>query len=626
MRALLVDSDELTRTACSALVTAANIDSTALQTIDQLPNVLADSSPDLVIISGDLDGVPGDEIAELVQMCGFDPEFSTVFIARTADSMDCRDQLHSSGLELILPENGGAEFVQRVLWRASCGRIHALENSSLTRRIDRLERVVSALNQHALVSETDGSGVIRHVNEKFCEVSGFSRQELIGRDHRVTNSGMTPEALADMWRTISRGETWHGNICNRARDGRLFWVQTTIVPWSDNNSARYRYYSVRTDITYLKEVERTLSLRGQAIEAATNGITLADMSQPDYPMVEVNSAFERMTGYERTELIGHNCRFLQAGAAQHDKTAEIRQAMAESRPIATVLLNYRKDGTPFWNELRLSPIFDDTGEVTHYLGIQHDVTRYIEAEQAAVEANEAKSRFLSRMSHELRTPLNAVAGFAQLLATDEALSDDQRRNAEEIVSAGNHLVALVDEVLDLSRIENDRLEVQVVVLELGPLLNSCLSQVRGQADARQVVLDWDGRGGWIRGDRTRVHQVLLNLLSNAIKYNREGGRVRIECSAGARGCMRVSVSDSGLGIAPESQRRLFQPFERLESSYSSIEGTGIGLALTERLVDAMDGAIGVDSEPGVGSTFWFELPAAAAADAADGGTQPAGRG
>jgi len=236
----------------------------------------------------------------------------------------------------------------------------------------------------------------------------------------------------------------------------------------------------------------------------------------------------------------------------------------------------------------------------------------VSARETAEAANAAKSEFLSRMSHELRTPLNAILGFAQMLARPgkASLTEQQADNVLEIIKAGQHLLVQVNEVLDLARVESGRIDLSLEPLPLAPLITDCIAQVQPLAAARGIAIAAPlDETMALQGDYTRVKQVLLNLLSNAIKYNRDGGQIHVSAVAAGEQ-MRIEVRDTGRGIAPEKRDRLFKPFERLESSYDGIEGTGIGLALVKRLVEAMGGEIGVDSEEGVGSTFWFVLPAA----------------
>jgi CheY-like chemotaxis protein len=212
------------------------------------------------------------------------------------------------------------------------------------------------------------------------------------------------------------------------------------------------------------------------------------------------------------------------------------------------------------------------------------------------------------MSHELRTPLNAILGFSQLLEMDE-LSTDQRENVAYISQAGRHLLQLINEVLDISRIESGQISISREPVAIDEVLHEVTALVRPLADARRVELDIPEApsGTFVLADRQRLNQVLLNVLSNAVKYNRDGGTIRVDTGPANDGMLRISISDTGYGIAPEHRDRLFRPFDRLGAERSSVEGTGMGLALSKGLVEAMAGSIGVDSVVDVGSSFWIEL-------------------
>lgn len=232
------------------------------------------------------------------------------------------------------------------------------------------------------------------------------------------------------------------------------------------------------------------------------------------------------------------------------------------------------------------------------------------ARHVADHANQAKSEFLSRMSHELRTPLNAVLGFAQLLQMD-ALSEEQRESVEHIDKGGRHLLGLINEVLDIARIEAGRLTISLEPVPVQSLVQESLDLIAPLAAAEQIHLDGhlaDTPGLHVQADRQRLKQILLNLLSNAVKYNRKGGAVTLSYDETPTGRLRINVTDTGPGIAPEKMERLFKPFERLDVDQTGIEGSGLGLALSKRLAEAMGGTLGVESSVGRGSTFWVELP------------------
>jgi signal transduction histidine kinase/ActR/RegA family two-component response regulator len=232
-----------------------------------------------------------------------------------------------------------------------------------------------------------------------------------------------------------------------------------------------------------------------------------------------------------------------------------------------------------------------------------------EARQQAEGANAAKSEFLSRMSHELRTPLNAVLGFGQLLELDD-LTDEQDESVEQIMKAGQHLLGLINEVLDISRIEAGGLSLSLEPVDLCETLHEAIALVRPIAEQRNVRIsaDTEGSSCYVSADRQRLKQVLLNLLSNAVKYNRDGGTVRITLTESSD-TVKVAVADTGEGIAPDKLTKLFQPFERLGADLKQIEGTGLGLVLTKGLVEAMGGQIEAESDDS-GSTFWIKLQAA----------------
>lgn len=232
----------------------------------------------------------------------------------------------------------------------------------------------------------------------------------------------------------------------------------------------------------------------------------------------------------------------------------------------------------------------------------------IAAQKAADEANRAKSEFLSRMSHELRTPLNAVLGFAQLLEMEQP-TPRQAQGLTHILRAGKHLLGLINEVLDLTRIETGRLAMSPEAVNLSDTIGEALDLVQNQAVRQQIVIETQiPNSTFVKADRQHLKQVLLNLLSNAIKYNRVGGNIWVTAAPEPGGIVRIAVRDTGAGIRPEMMPRLFTPFDRLGAEQSDVEGTGLGLALSRRLVFAMQGELGVDSQLNEGSTFWVKLP------------------
>jgi PAS domain S-box-containing protein len=358
----------------------------------------------------------------------------------------------------------------------------------------------------------------------------------------------------------------------------------------------------------------------------------------------VSPNVERLLGYRPEELIGDPAAL--AGTMHPDDWADLlgaerrrlRQRGAPELAGREVELvreaRWRhKDGSYRWFAVALRVAHDERGRPTHSLGHALDITERKSAEEAmlqaraeAVRANQAKSEFLSRMSHELRTPLNAILGFAQLLQMG-ALDREQHDNVEHILRGGRHLLSLINEILDLTRLESGRLlAMSPEPVVVGEVVQECLDLIAPMATEKQIEFQAGeavAATQAVLADRQRFKQVILNLLSNAVKYNRSGGSVVVTVAEAATGRVQISVTDTGPGISEDERSRLFRPFERLQAEQMRVEGTGLGLALSKRLVEAMGGTIGVESTVGVGSTFWVQLTAAERLDVPEPSEVPA---
>jgi PAS domain S-box-containing protein len=335
-----------------------------------------------------------------------------------------------------------------------------------------------------------------------------------------------------------------------------------------------------------------------------------------------NPAAEKMFGYASEEVIGKNVNLLMPTpySARHDDYIKAYLTTGDAKIIGRgrELIGMRKDGATFPMDLSISKM--EINETAMFTGIVRDITEkqqllfQIERARAIAEkANRAKSEFLSSMSHELRTPLNSVLGFSQILMTDPVcpLTEDQMESTKQIHSAGKHLLELINDVLDLSRIEAGKVELETTTLELRDILGECFDLMGPLARAAGISLKQeDFNDVSIMADRTCTKQVLLNLLSNAVKYNQDGGRVTISVAPPDGGHVIVSVADTGIGIPDDRKNELFQPFNRLGAEQSDKEGTGVGLVITRQLLDLMGGAITVSSVAGEGSTFAVSLPLA----------------
>ncbi|UXY13757.1 PAS domain S-box protein [Chitiniphilus purpureus] len=365
----------------------------------------------------------------------------------------------------------------------------------------------------------------------------------------------------------------------------------------------------------LRESEERLRL---VIEGARDyGIFALD---PTGHVVSWNTGAERIKGFRAEEIVGRHFSLFYPQEERGTLPAEALAQAERTGWVESEGWRLRKDGSRFWANVVITALRDEAGQLRGFSKITRDITERRAAEEAlrqareeAERASQAKSEFLSRISHELRTPLNAILGFAQLMEM-EATDPNQRRSVEQIVKGGRHLLRLINEVLDIARIEAGRMELALEAVPAAEVLDEAieltapLAASAGVALQREVGPLLERR---ILADRQRLIQVILNLLSNAVKYNRQPGGVVTVSGALEDGRLRIEVVDTGMGIEPELLARLFTPFERLGAERSQVEGTGLGLALSKRLIEAMHGRIGVHSMPGVQSTFWVTLPLAA---------------
>jgi PAS domain S-box-containing protein len=346
-----------------------------------------------------------------------------------------------------------------------------------------------------------------------------------------------------------------------------------------------------------------------------------------------NAGAERMLGYTAAEVVNRI-----SPSDIHDPQEVIAHARALSVELGSTIapgfealafkasrgiediyeLTYvRRDGSRFPAVASITALRDDDGAIIGYLliGADNSARKRVESElnaamAAAEKANRAKTDFLSGMSHELRTPLNAILGFAQLMGSGSPPpTPSQKRSLEQILKAGWHLLGLINEVLDLALIESGKVMLSPEPVSLAEIMLECRAMIEPQAQKRGISMTFPRFEipCFVKADRTRVKQILINLLFNAIKYNRPGGAVVVECAPGQPDSIRISVRDTGVGLAPGELAQLFQPFNRLGKAAGAEEGTGLGLVLTKRLVELMGGAIGADSAVGVGSVFWIEL-------------------
>jgi len=418
------------------------------------------------------------------------------------------------------------------------------------------------------------------------------------------------------------------------KDGSRFPAVVSVTALRDEQDVIIGYLLIGTDNTARKQVEEEQKkldqrLRDQQfytrslIESNIDALMTTD---PSGIITDVNKQMEALTGCTRDELIGAPFKgyFTDPERAE----AAIKLVLSEKKVTNYELTARARDGketvvsynaTTFYDrDRKLQGVFAAARDVTERKRLdqvlQENNVELESARSVAEKANLAKSDFLSSMSHELRSPLNAILGFAQLMESDSPPpTPTQKESIDQILRGGWHLLRLINEILDLAKVESGQVSMSQEPVSLAEVLLECQAMIEPQAQQRgiKLTLPQFDIPYFVSADRTRVKQVLINVLSNAIKYNVKQGTVEVNCTERTPGRIRVSVRDTGAGLSPEKLAQLFQPFNRLGQEAGGEEGTGIGLVVAKRLVELMGGVIGVESTVGVGSVFWFELIAVA---------------
>jgi PAS domain S-box-containing protein len=464
-----------------------------------------------------------------------------------------------------------------------------------------------------LMSVVDLAGDFVLVNAAFYRILGWEPEELVGQSYR---SLIHPD---DLERVAAEFESVNGiapsvielEFRERCRDDRYRWMKWTVRKDGD------LYYAVGHDVTLRNEMTEALAVslaKSRAIfDAAVDSIIVIDKN---LKVVEASPSNDSTFAFSREETEGRVALDFVHPDDQGMILEALERGFANDEVVNVRFRGLHTDGRWVMIESRGRALRDAQGNPTGAVIISRDVSETVEAQLAlelakieAEQANVAKSEFMSRMSHELRTPLNSVLGFAQILQM-ELEAPSELEMIGYIVKSGGYLLELINEVLDISRVESGSIAVSLELVSIEALVGECLQLVSGDAAAAGVeIIDQCDVARHVRADPLHLKQALVNLLSNAIKYNHEGGTVTLTCDEDA-GRVRLGVTDTGPGVAPQLFDRLFVPFDRLDAESKGIEGTGLGLALSKGLMEAIGGSLGVESEPGTGSTFWLDLPLA----------------
>ncbi len=489
-----------------------------------------------------------------------------------------------------------------------------------------------ALDQSAneiVITRKDGD--IEYVNRSFTNVTGYLPSEVIGKNPRILKSGTQSKAFyKDLWRTLIKGKQWEGEFHNRKKNGELYWENATITPIKNKDGEIVRYLAIKEDITRRKIAEQSLRESEEKFRSMVSnipGVVYRCAYDPDWTVFFITDAIQNLSGYSPSEFQNnHTVTF--AGIIHPDDREMVKisveSGISSQRQFTVEYRIITKHKAIKWVSNSGRPVFDENDSIKWLDGFLFDITERIialdelkKAKIAAEEANNAKSEFLANISHEIRTPLNSVLGFTELM---EGLTTDsmQIKYLNSIKASGKNLMMLINDLLDLSKIESGKMTLHYTSFDIRTLLDEIRNvfslRIAIKGIGYQEVLDKD-LPVEIIFDEIRLRQILINLVGNAVKFTHEGEiRIIVKALSKRKGKepkmkLEIKVIDTGIGIPENSFRLIFESF-RQHSQLNSRKygGTGLGLAITKRLVEAMNGEITVESETGKGSTFTVTFP------------------
>jgi PAS domain S-box-containing protein len=457
-------------------------------------------------------------------------------------------------------------------WRIQALLRLRVQSLNLERRTNTLELFQQAVDEAGYaVYITDPEGTIKYVNPAFEEITGYSTGEAVGQTPRMLNSGeMSEEYFEELWETVTSGDVWQADIVDRRKSGELYYASQTVAPITEGEETK-AFVAVQTDITERKERKQRLERQTQAIESAPVGITISDPNQPDNPLIYVNQAFEELTGYTEEEALGENCRYLQGEETDPAQVEKIRAALDAEEPITVDILNYRKDGTPFWNRLTIAPVRGEDGTVVNYVGFQQDATERKEREQ--------QLNVLGRvLRHNVRNAMNVIQGWAETMQAEHGA---EISGPEEIIEKGAQLSELAEKEKAITDVLTDPPE--MVTTDLRELVEHVVETIEAEYPDAEVSIDCPSVSTTVPAN---FESAVEELVRNAIVHN-DSANPSVRITGERDDQLRLAISDNGPEI-PEMERAVLLG----EGDQTAIyHGSGLGLWLVNLIVSRSDGSL-----------------------------------
>ena len=494
-------------------------------------------------------------------------------------------------------------------------------NEAIKRAETRYNEILGAIDRVSIISKTDPYGIITYVNESFERISGYKKEELIGKPHSIVRSPyMSSKIFKEMWETIKKGKIWQGELENRAKDGHLYYVKTSIIPIHDIDGKIIEYLAIREDVTTLVKSKQEVEKRAHLINMILDNEESIVILTKNNHIERINKVFFEVFPYRDFDEFfkAHKC----ICELFVEKDGYLKRSTNESAWFEPILKDPSKT--------HLAALIDKSGqeriysvkskeivydeEITYVLHTFHDITEVELAKEKAQKAEAAQAQFLANMSHEIRTPMNGILGFTELLAKTN-LDPTQKKYLDLIKSSTKTLLHIINDILDFSKISSDKLELEFLEINLRYELESTFELLRSIAMKKNLHYEMSmdkHLHECLVGDPIRLRQVVSNLLSNAIKFTKKEGSVKFSVEIIEETLqyqtLQISVRDTGIGIPKEKIEKIFQPFAQADSSTTrAFGGTGLGLSISKTLVEKMGGDLRVESEVGKGSCFCFEI-------------------
>ncbi len=465
--------------------------------------------------------------------------------------------------------------------------------------------IMAALDASSIVAITDPKGTITYVNDKFMEISKYGEEELVGKRFNMFDSDYHPKSFfSDLWKTIVEGEIWKGEVCNSAKDGTLYWVDTTIIPFLDNKGKPYQYVVIQTDITDRKAVEKELQAKVKEVQDykyALDQASIVAITNAQGVITKVNENFCTISKYSREELIGSDHRILNSGYHSKEFFKNLWRTIGNGQVWKGEIRNRAKDGSHYWVQTTIIPFLNNEQKPYQYLAIRNNITEKKKQEEMLHRQDKlsALGQMAAGIAHEIRNPLTSMRGYTEFLLLDEE-HPERKEHLEIILDEINRVNTIVEEFMMLAKPKADFLTVKNMV----SIVNNTLALFTYEAKKKKVeiLVTSTEEEILILCDENRLKQVFLNLVKNGIEAMPGGGTLEIHIETVGKE-VKVVVSDTGIGIPPSKLGKIGEPFYTTKET-----GTGLGLMISFKIIESHQGKIEIESEQNRGTSFIITLP------------------